>query len=98
MTAAEPGRLPIRRPAGSSACAAHGSLFDQMGVPDVTEIDGLPPAVALQQQRGVASTGNTLYVLDEPTTGLHPDVDKLLAQAARARTSRTAPYLAAAVA
>ena len=29
-------------------------LFDQMGVPDVDEIDGLPPAVALQQQRGVA--------------------------------------------
>ncbi len=27
-------------------------LFDQMGVPDVDEIDGLPPAVALQQQRG----------------------------------------------
>ena len=27
-------------------------LFDQMGIPDVDEIDGLPPAVALQQQRG----------------------------------------------
>src|ERR1700742_5043329 len=27
-------------------------LFDQMGVPAVDEIDGLPPAVALQQQRG----------------------------------------------
>lgn len=27
-------------------------LFDQMGVPEVDEIDGLPPAVALQQQRG----------------------------------------------
>ncbi len=27
-------------------------LFDQMGVPDVDEIEGLPPAVALQQQRG----------------------------------------------
>jgi excinuclease ABC subunit A len=27
-------------------------LFDQMGVPDVDEIDGLPPAIALQQQRG----------------------------------------------
>ena len=27
-------------------------LFDQMGVPDVDTIDGLPPAVALQQQRG----------------------------------------------
>ncbi|MEO8337607.1 MAG: excinuclease ABC subunit A, partial [bacterium] len=27
-------------------------LFDQMGVPEVDTIDGLPPAVALQQQRG----------------------------------------------
>jgi len=27
-------------------------LFDQMGVPDVDDITGLPPAVALQQQRG----------------------------------------------
>src|SRR3954468_22832235 len=27
-------------------------LFDQMGVPDVDEVDGLPPAIALQQQRG----------------------------------------------
>src|SRR5436190_16902882 len=27
-------------------------LFDQMGVPDVDSIDGLPPAVALQQQHG----------------------------------------------
>lgn len=28
-------------------------LIDQVGVPDVDGIDGLPPAVALQQQRGV---------------------------------------------
>ena len=27
-------------------------LFHQMAVPEVDEIDGLPPAVALQQQRG----------------------------------------------
>src|SRR3989440_12148896 len=27
-------------------------LFHQMGVPEVDAIDGLPPAVALQQQRG----------------------------------------------
>lgn len=29
-------------------------LIDQAGVPDVDSIDGLPPAVALQQQRGLA--------------------------------------------
>src|SRR6187431_3365235 len=32
-------------------------LFDQMGVPEVDEIDGLPPAVALQQQRGSPRRG-----------------------------------------
>src|ERR1051325_2166210 len=31
-------------------------LFDQMPVPDVDEIEGLPPAVALQQQRGSPTT------------------------------------------
>ncbi|MBC7699675.1 excinuclease ABC subunit UvrA [Aquabacterium sp.] len=30
-------------------------LMDQVGVPDVDAIDGLPPAVALQQQRGTPS-------------------------------------------
>lgn len=30
-------------------------LLDQVGVPDVDAIDGLPPAVALQQQRGTPS-------------------------------------------
>src|SRR3954452_7160129 len=35
-------------------------LFDQMGVPDVSEIDGLLPAVALQQQRGVPSTRSSV--------------------------------------
>lgn len=31
-------------------------LFHQMAVPEVDHIDGLPPAVALQQQRGSATT------------------------------------------
>ena len=35
-------------------------LIDQVGVPDVDSIEGLPPAVALQQQRGSASTRSTL--------------------------------------
>lgn len=30
-------------------------LIDQVGVPDVDSIDGLPPALALQQQRGATS-------------------------------------------
>jgi len=35
-------------------------LFHQMGVPDVDTIDGLPPAVALQQQRGTPTTRSSV--------------------------------------
>lgn len=35
-------------------------LFHQLGVPDVDEITGLPPAVALQQQRGAATTRSSV--------------------------------------
>jgi excinuclease ABC subunit A len=35
-------------------------LFDQMEVPEVDEIDGLPPAVALQQQRGSPTTRSSV--------------------------------------
>lgn len=35
-------------------------LFHQLSVPDVDSIDGLPPAVALQQQRGVPTTRSSV--------------------------------------
>jgi excinuclease ABC subunit A len=35
-------------------------LFHQQGVPDVSEIEGLPPAVALQQQRGSPTTRSSV--------------------------------------
>lgn len=35
-------------------------LFDQMPVPAVDDIDGLPPAVALQQQRGTPTTRSSV--------------------------------------
>jgi excinuclease ABC subunit A len=35
-------------------------LFHQMGVPQVDEIEGLPPAVALQQQRGSPTTRSSV--------------------------------------
>jgi excinuclease ABC subunit A len=35
-------------------------LFHQMSVPEVDEIDGLPPAVALQQQRGTPTTRSSV--------------------------------------
>ena len=35
-------------------------LFAQMGVPDVDDVDGLPPAVALQQQRGTPTSRSSV--------------------------------------
>ena len=35
-------------------------LFNQMSIPQVDSIDGLPPAIALQQQRGAASTRSSV--------------------------------------
>ncbi|WP_316825997.1 excinuclease ABC subunit UvrA [Pedobacter miscanthi] len=35
-------------------------LFNQMGVPEVESIEGLPPAIALQQQRGGTSTRSSV--------------------------------------
>jgi excinuclease ABC subunit A len=35
-------------------------LFNQMSVPEVDDIDGLPPAVALQQQRGSPTTRSSV--------------------------------------
>jgi hypothetical protein len=35
-------------------------LIHQVGVPEVDAIDGLPPAVALQQQRGTATTRSSV--------------------------------------
>ena len=35
-------------------------LIDQVAVPDIDSIDGLPPAVALQQQRGSTSTRSSV--------------------------------------
>src|SRR6187397_2126818 len=35
-------------------------LFAQLGVPEFDEIDGLPPAVALQQHRGSSTTRSSV--------------------------------------
>lgn len=35
-------------------------LFHQMAIPDVDEVEGLPPAVALQQQRGAPTTRSSV--------------------------------------
>ncbi len=62
-----PGRASFRWPYGTLYAEAQRRylesvapyarrLFDQMGTPEVDSIDGLPPAVALQQQRGSPTT------------------------------------------
>src|SRR5918997_1818660 len=35
-------------------------LFEQQGIPDVDSIEGLPPAVALQQQRGAPTSRSSV--------------------------------------
>jgi excinuclease ABC subunit A len=45
-------------------------LIDQVGEPDVDAIDGLPPAVALQQQRGVPSTRSSVGSVTTISNGL----------------------------
>ena len=52
-------------------------LFDQMGVPEVDAIDGLPPAVALQQQRGSADDA---LVRRQRHDALEPAAHALLAR------------------
>ena len=45
-------------------------LIDQVGEPDVDRIDGLPPAVALQQQRGAPSTRSSVGSVTTISNGL----------------------------
>ena len=52
-------------------------LFHQLGVPEVDEIDGLPPAVALQQQRGLADDA---LVGRQRHDAVEPAADALLAR------------------
>src|ERR1700721_1786934 len=48
------------RPSFESVSPYARRLIDQIAVPDVDSIEGLPPAVALQQQRGAASTRSSV--------------------------------------
>src|SRR4051794_24239005 len=75
-------------------------LFDQMGVPEVDEVDGLPPAVALQQQRGSATSrssvgsvttlSNLLRMLYSRAGTYPPDQEHLDAESFSANTPQGA--------
>ena len=79
-------------------------LFHQMAVPEVDEIDGLPPAVALQQQRGspttrssvgsVTTLSNLLRMLYS-RAGDYPPGQPLSTPSRSRRTRRRAPARAA---